>query len=197
MMLNSTITSSSILLLDLLANYEITDPTQSILAAKFRELYLSEPNAFEHYFNQGHFTGSAWVVSQDAKRVLLTHHRKLNRWLQLGGHADGNLDLRQVALREAEEESGLSGLNIESAIFDLDLHAIPAYGVEPAHWHYDVRFVVWAGVDEKFKVSSESHDLAWWPIDEVLCNAEGKTDASVQRMATKWRDRIKNLTISE
>jgi 8-oxo-dGTP pyrophosphatase MutT (NUDIX family) len=131
----------------------------------------------------GHFTGSAWLVSADGARVLLTHHRKLNRWLQLGGHADGDGDLSAVALREAEEESGLSGLVMEGGIYDLDRHLIPARGDEPAHWHYDVRFVVRAS-DETFQVSEESHSLAWISIADIA--ADVSADESMRRMALKW-----------
>ena len=134
----------------------------------------------------GHFTGSAWLVSADGERVLLTHHRKLGRWLQLGGHADGDGDLAAVARREAEEESGLSGLALEGGIFDLDRHLIPARGNEPAHWHYDVRFVVRAS-DENFKVSEESHSLAWKSIADIA--ADSFADESMRRMAAKWLGR--------
>ena len=131
----------------------------------------------------GHFTGSAWLVSADGARVLLTHHRKLNRWLQLGGHADGDGNLAAVALREAEEESGLPGLLLEGGVFDLDRHLIPARGNEPAHWHYDVRFVVRA-TDENFHVSDESNSLAWKSIAKIA--ADVSADESMRRMAMKW-----------
>ena len=132
----------------------------------------------------GHFTGSAWVVSADGQRVLLMHHRKLDRWLQLGGHADGDGDLAAVALREAQEESGLSGLVLEGSVFDLDRHFIPARGAEAGHWHYDVRYVVRASHDESFVVNEESHAMAWRPIDELA--ADPHADESLRRMAAKW-----------
>jgi 8-oxo-dGTP pyrophosphatase MutT (NUDIX family) len=150
----------------------------------YREFALSHADCFERACLPGHFTGSAWLVSADGRRTLLTHHRKLGRWLQLGGHADGDADLVRVALREAEEESGLRGLHIEPRIFDLDRHEIPARGNDPLHWHYDVRFVVHASADEKFSVSGESHDLAWREIADVA--ADETIDASVQRMARTW-----------
>lgn len=136
---------------------------------------------------EGHFTGSAWLVSADGERVLLTHHRKLGRWLQLGGHADGDMDLSQVALREAEEESGLTGLNVELGPFDLDRHRIPARAQEPEHWHYDVRYVVRAGANEAFEVSEESHALAWRSIREIA--DDPASDESLRRMASKWLQR--------
>jgi 8-oxo-dGTP pyrophosphatase MutT (NUDIX family) len=132
----------------------------------------------------GHFTGSAWLVSGDGERVLLTHHRKLRRWLQLGGHADGDSDLAAVALREAEEESGLPGLRVEPEIFDVDRHWIPERKHEPGHWHYDVRYVVGAGEHEAFSLSEESLELAWVSIRDLALAQE--TDESLQRMARKW-----------
>jgi 8-oxo-dGTP pyrophosphatase MutT (NUDIX family) len=135
----------------------------------------------------GHFTGSAWVVSGDGLRTLLMHHRKLDRWLQPGGHADGDTDLARVALREAEEETGLRDLVVEGGVFDLDRHAIPARGAEPGHWHYDVRFVVRATGSEAFVVNEEANALAWRGIADVAVDAH--VDVSVRRMARRWLGR--------
>lgn len=132
----------------------------------------------------GHFTGGAWLVDRDGRRVLLTHHRKLGRWLQLGGHADGDRDLAQVALREAEEESGLTGLSVEPELFDLDRHWIPERGDVPGHWHYDLRYVVRAGDNEDYVVSEESLDLAWREVASLL--DDPGSDESMRRMAAKW-----------
>ncbi|MEO7432578.1 MAG: NUDIX hydrolase [Dokdonella sp.] len=142
------------------------------------------PDAASRERKAGHLTGSAWLVSADGRHVLLTHHRKLGRWLQLGGHADGDTNLARVALREAEEESGLTDLVVNAALFDLDRHAIPARGDEPEHWHYDVRYVVRATGSEHFSVSGESHALAWRDIGELAVGTD--VDASLQRMARKW-----------
>lgn len=135
----------------------------------------------------GHFTASTWLVDRDGARVLLTHHRKLGRWLQLGGHADGDPDLARAALKEAHEESGLSGLSVEREIFDLDRHWIPEHKGVPAHWHYDVRYVVHAGGSEDFVVSDESHDLAWRGIATLADDEDA--DSSLRRMARKWLQR--------
>ena len=132
----------------------------------------------------GHFTASCWLVSGDGRRVLLTHHRKLRRWLQLGGHADGDEDLARVALKEAGEESGLAGLTIEPGIYDLDRHWIPEHKGVPGHWHYDVRFVVHAGDSEDFAVSDESLDLAWRDIAALAMDESA--DESLRRMAHQW-----------
>ncbi len=169
---------------DALAAYRAADPDAADIAAEFGRFLRSASTVFERAHLVGHFTGSAWLVSGDGTRVLLTHHRKLNAWLQLGGHADGDADLSRVALREAEEESGLSDLVVEPAIFDIDRHRIPARANEPEHWHYDVRFVVRATRGEAFVVGDESHDLAWRRVDALVDDAS--VDASVRRMARKW-----------
>ena len=159
-------------------------PQEAIVVEHFRQL-LAEPTlAFERERLAGHFTASAWLVSDDGTRALLTHHRKLDRWLQPGGHADGDVDLARVALKEAEEESGLRALALLPGLFDLDRHWIPEHKGVPAHWHYDVRFVVHAGSDERFVVSDESHALAWRDIAEIAGDAGA--DDSVRRMARKW-----------
>jgi 8-oxo-dGTP pyrophosphatase MutT (NUDIX family) len=149
----------------------------------FVSFMAETPHAFERHHLAAHFTGSAWLVSADGANVLLTHHRKLNRWLQLGGHADGDSDLAAVALREAEEESGLDGLVLVPGIFDIDRHIIPARQDVPEHWHYDVRYVVRAE-GEDFVVGDESHALAWRPIAPIADDPEA--DASLRRMARKW-----------
>jgi len=156
-------------------------------AHAFLEFLESASQVFERSHRSGHFTGSAWLVSADGERVLLTHHRKLGRWLQLGGHADGDRDLARVALREAEEESGLRDLVVEPRIFDLDRHLIPARGDEPAHWHYDVRYVVRATGSESFEVSEESLELAWRPVASIADDVQA--DESLRRMARRWLSR--------
>jgi len=167
-----------------LARYVARFPDEADCAALFHDFVTRHADAAQRELAHGHLTGSAWLVNADGTHVLLTHHRKLNRWLQLGGHADGDADLARVALREAEEESGLGDLVVEPASFDLDRHLIPAHGSEPAHWHYDTRFVVHAMGSEAFAVSDESHALAWRKIAEVARD-EG-IDESVRRMARKW-----------
>jgi len=116
----------------------------------------------------GHLTGSAWIVGPDRTRTLLTHHHKLDKWLQLGGHADGDPDLLAVALREAREESGLVNVRaVSGEVFDVDRHWIPARKTEPGHYHYDLRFMIEADPEEALVISSESKDLAWVEIARV------------------------------
>ena len=167
-----------------LDGYAARWPDELPTVALFRELLGDGEDPFRRERLAGHFTASCWLVDRSGTRVLLTHHRKLGLWLQLGGHADGERDLAVAAMQEAAEESGLSGLCLEPGIFDLDRHWIPEHKGVPAHWHYDVRYVVRAGSDEAYVVSEESHDLAWRAID-ALADDPG-ADASVRRMAGKW-----------
>lgn len=149
----------------------------------FAELLHDPQDPFLRERLAGHFTAGVWLVSADGQRILMTHHRKLGRWLQLGGHADGDRDMANVALKEAQEESGLPGLSVDAeSIFDLDRHWIPERKDVPGHWHYDVRYVVRAGEDENYVVGEESHDLAWRLITEVTHDP----DESMSRMAKKW-----------
>ncbi|WP_414717176.1 NUDIX hydrolase [Tahibacter sp.] len=167
--------------------YAIRHADEQETVAQFRDFMRTYADAAQRELAIGHLTGAAWLVSADGRRVLLTHHRKLQRWLQLGGHADGDADLVAVALREAEEESGLADLSIEREIFDLDRHWIPDHREVPGHWHYDLRYVVRCCGSEQFAVSEESLELAWRDIGAMIGSSD--YDESLQRMARKWRER--------
>lgn len=143
----------------------------------------TESNCFDRGLQIGHVTGSAWIVDNALTKALLTHHFKLDRWLQLGGHADGDPDILRVALREAREESGIENIRpLSEAIFDVDVHSIPARSGEPRHLHYDVRFLLEADADAPLIVSNESKDLAWIPLEDI---ARISTDQSIIRMTLK------------
>lgn len=147
------------------------------------QFVTTQPDCFERHLSMGHITGSAWIVDSDRSHVLLTHHRKLDRWLQLGGHSDGDPDTLAVSLREGREESGLESIRpVSEAIFDIDVHLIPARKSEPDHFHYDVRFLLEADRNLPLVISSESNDLAWVPLDEIATLAP---DASILRMLAK------------
>lgn len=164
--------------------YDLVWPQEKGVGSEFRALLDDAHDPFVRERLAGHYTASAWLVDAPGGRLLMTHHRKLDRWLQLGGHADGDRDLAAVALREAEEESGLIDLVVSPEIFDLDRHWIPGRGDVPGHWHYDVRYVVRATGSEAFAVSDESHALAWRDIAALL--EDPAIDPSIARMARKW-----------
>lgn len=158
-------------------------PEERATAAEFIRFVETEPDCLRRACRFGHLTGSAWIVDVPRRQALLVHHRKLGRWLQPGGHADGDGDLAAVARREAEEETGLRRLaQVGDGIFDLDRHLIPGRGDVPAHWHYDVRVLFEADPAEPLVVSDESHAVAWveWPRAVELNGEE-----SIRRMVRK------------
>ncbi|MBA3482022.1 MAG: NUDIX hydrolase [Pirellulales bacterium] len=160
-------------LLDLLDRYDARYPGEREISQRIRDLVSSNADCFDRTCRPGHVTASAWVVTESRERVLLVHHRKLDRWLQPGGHADGQTDVAAAALREANEETGLRRLRLSDDSpnplpLDLDVHIIPArYDadgnlVEDAHEHHDVRFLVIAEGDLTPQISDESHDVRWF-----------------------------------
>lgn len=170
-------------LLDLLFRHRPTDAERRS-HERLTAFVERRPDCFERSLLEGHVTGSAWLLDHGKEACLLTHHKKLGRWLQCGGHADGEPDVLQVALREAREESGIVGIvPLSTEIFDVDVHRIPPNGNEPEHFHYDVRFALIAPLGARFVVSDESHDLAWVRQTEI---DRFNTDESVRRLAAKW-----------
>jgi 8-oxo-dGTP pyrophosphatase MutT (NUDIX family) len=160
-------------------------PDEEPYRAQMLALLDSTPDCFLRTCFPAHFTGSALVVSADGSRALLHHHRKLDRWLQFGGHCDGDENVLRVALREAEEESGITGFITTSARpFDLDIHGIPAHGSEPAHFHYDIRYVLIAPENAAPVLSDESHELRWFTPDEMRALP---LDPGSHRLTAKWQ----------
>lgn len=140
----------------------------------------------------GHITASAWVLNAVGSHALLLHHAKLNRWLQPGGHLEpGDATVAAGALREAREESGLSGLHLVSeAIFDVDVHPIPARNEEPKHLHYDIRYLVRAD-SESVSLSAESRGFRWVPLADLQCD---DIDESIRRLARRSPSPLMQLT---
>ncbi|RVU86440.1 NUDIX domain-containing protein [Leucothrix sargassi] len=171
-------------LLQLLADYRVRYPSEAATVERLQQFVTDNADCFERHLLIGHVTGSAWVVNQAGTHTLLTHHKKLDRWLQLGGHADGESDILKAALKEVDEESGLATFEpVSDALFDIDIHAIPARGAEPEHFHYDVRFAVKAVGSDDYSVSDESHDLQWVDITKLDAYTD---EPSMLRMAEKW-----------
>lgn len=169
----------------LLSAYALRDAQTATLVSDFQSLLKDYGDrAFFRTQLPGHFTASTWLLSPTSQEVLLTHHRKLDMWVQLGGHCDGESDVTRVALKEAREESGIADIElIDSQLFDIDKHKIPARPNESEHFHYDLRFLARASHYD-FKVSSESKSLKWFRFDDPFFN--GNLDSSVRRMWLKW-----------
>lgn len=134
---------------------------------QFLEL-LKAADCFNRDHLPGHITGSAFIIDESRSFTLLTHHAKLNKWLQPGGHADGDENIFRVAMREAEEETGLKNFSLaHPGLFDIDIHPIPARKDFPEHLHYDIRILLQISREEKLIISEESHDLAWISLNEI------------------------------
>ena len=159
--------------------------TEAAMVSDGLSFIAGHPDCLSRSCASGHLTGSAWIVSPLRDRALLLHHRKLDRWLQPGGHADGDPDLAATARREAEEETGLASLKLVSPeIFDFDRHWIPARGEEAGHWHYDFRFLLEADPKAALIVSAESNQLRWFAWAEIEAVANG---GSLNRMVAKTK----------
>lgn len=153
------------------------------------EFIEANPIIFGKKNPNGHITGSAWVVNRQKNKVLLAHHKKLDKWLQVGGHSEENEDILDTALREAYEESGLTSLRtLSKCIFDIDIHLIPQYGADKPHYHYDIRFLLEADDNEKIDISNESKDVKWVPIDRV---DNFNNSDSIKRMVDKTKELVK------
>jgi 8-oxo-dGTP pyrophosphatase MutT (NUDIX family) len=159
--------TSRVELIEALRKYSTSFNEENNFIELFLDL-LKSPDAYQRTHLPGHITGSAFIVDQNREFTLLTHHAKLNKWLQPGGHADGDENVMRVALREAEEETGLKNFKlVTSEIFDLDIHLIPARKDFPEHYHYDIRFLFIASKDEPLVITEESHDLGWKKISDI------------------------------
>jgi len=171
-------------LLELLRDYRTRHPEEADCAERIAKLVAEHSDCFERSCLPGHITASAWIVDPTGDRALLTHHRKLDAWLQLGGHADGDTDVRRVALREAQEESGMTSFEVLAAglPIDVDVHEIPARPGEPAHEHHDIRFLLRAQPNQRLVISNESKDLRWFDRTELEPLLR---DESIGRMARK------------
>lgn len=157
---------------------------------RLRELYLDHlaayPRAMERANHPDHLTASALVVSADGEQVALTLHRRLGRWLQTGGHCEmGDVNLASAAAREATEESGIEGLQIDPVPVLLSRHEVPCGPQRPAH-HLDVQYVAVAPPDATLVISEESSDLAWFDV-----GALPETDDSVRALVRSCVARLR------
>ncbi|MCY4516440.1 MAG: NUDIX hydrolase [Acidimicrobiaceae bacterium] len=159
------------------------DRTQSIHRRRLIDFAARHPDALHRTCEVGHLTASAWVVNHDATRGLVLLHRKIGRWLQPGGHADGEGALASVALREATEETGIDGLEVWTDPIDVDVHLfVNRRRTEPDHLHFDVRFLVRAPQHATPSGNHESEGLRWISRRELTDPGLG-LDASTRRLA--------------
>jgi 8-oxo-dGTP pyrophosphatase MutT (NUDIX family) len=164
------------------SDYQTSYTDEALFIPRFLEL-LKQTNCFDRTHLPGHITGSAWIVDPSNTQALLVHHAKLNKWVQPGGHADGDENILQVALREAEEETGLKKLRVvNDTPFDVDIHLIPKRADFPEHFHFDIRYLLEASMSDQIIVSNESHDVKWITLDTL---EDYNPERSVIRMKIK------------
>jgi len=172
----------------LLQNYNSIYPEENASKERMLEFLHKNQNSLvsaSPHDVAGHFTASAFLLNNDQTKFLLMHHKKLNKWLQLGGHCDGDSDILAAAIREAKEESGINEIEIISdKIFDIDIHYIPQRHNEPEHYHYDVRFLLKTINNDNFIKNNESHELKWFNFSDYP-QLGVKLERSVTRMIEK------------
>lgn len=155
---------------------------------RFRELLKNSAQPFDRGNFPGHVTGSAVILTSDYEQMLLTHHRKLDLWIQLGGHLEKDATVAEGAMREAREESGLKNIRFHSwskesiLPFDVDIHTIPANAKEPAHEHFDVRYLFVTDTPDQILVSEESNSLQWFSVGDLLKKEQSR---AMQRQLQK------------
>ena len=182
-------------LLQLLDRYHDRHPDEVATIDRIRTLLNDFDRCFHRDCFPGHITSSAWIVSRETRAALLTHHRKLGRWLQLGGHADGETDVLVSAIREAEEESGMRDFQVLPGagvceILDVDVHDIPARGDEPLHQHHDIRFLFEVSDQQPILFqASESKEVRWFSAEEIAADFNEESLVRMARKAVDWLSR--------
>lgn len=170
-----------LILITQIEQYQAYDQGEEEMRLRFLEL-LNDPQCFLRSRLAGHLTASAWVLNHDQSHVLLMHHKKLDKWLQPGGHCDGDENVFRVAQKEVQEETGLNIKSSEGPIFDLDIHHIPERKGVPAHEHYDIRFQFVASKGSTIQKNDESNDLQWVELNDLRIYT---TEVSILRMLAK------------
>lgn len=173
-------------LLKLLHTYQPDSEEQEQILQRMIDFAGRESSCLERSCVEGHFTASALVLSPDNSEVALIRHLKLGKWLQPGGHADGDPDLKSVAKREVWEETGLAEVRDQNPhILDLDIHQIPQYGDTAAHLHYDVRYCFISETVE-LRSNGESLEIRWVPRSDI---PQYTKEASILRLIKKTQSK--------
>ena len=161
------------------------DPAQEALRQSYLGFLAAREDACERSCVAGHLTASTVVLDASGEQVLLTLHPRVGRWLQLGGHCEPeDFSLAEAALREATEESGISGLALDPEPLHLDVHPVTCSLGVPTR-HFDVRFVARAPEGAQPVASDESEDLRWWPVRELPPGTEDLTELIAAALETK------------
>jgi len=177
--LSATLTLEQEILLAELDIYRGVDVAEEAHRKFIRKHVASTPQWWHRDTMPGHVTASSFVVTPDFQWMLLHHHRKLDRWLQFGGHDDGEQHPAKAVLRELAEESGLQDFSFygNPVIFDLDVHTIPARASMPEHKHLDVRYLFVATIEQELQpAAGESRILRWTRLEDsaaLLMDAGG------------------------
>jgi 8-oxo-dGTP pyrophosphatase MutT (NUDIX family) len=168
---------------DKLHIYRSKHPSELVTVGACLKLLEEAPECFRRDAFPGHFTASAWTIARASRSTLLVHHAKLGKWVQPGGHADGEQNLFLAAKRELEEETGIEALPVLGGdIFDIDIHTIPSVGEEGTHKHYDVRFLFAVHERLPLRVSDESIDVNWVELNDL---EQYTQEESILRMRRK------------
>ncbi len=167
-------------LLEQLLTYRAADSIEEANVARVVKLLTTAPEPFSRSkFEPGHITASCYIVDGEG-RLLLHHHKRLQRWLQMGGHVDGSEQPIEAARREGWEESGLEDLVIDEEILDVDVHPIPASKGDPLHHHFDVRYVARTASPLSITIKAdESNELAWFTMERAATMMDAPESARV------------------
>lgn len=171
---------------EMLKKYESIYPEESVFKEKMLDFLKACDDCFYRSCRVGHFTASAFLLNKDMTHVCLMHHAKLDKWMQLGGHCDGDPDILGVAIKEAQEESGITKIKpISPDIFDIDIHLIPPTSKDEAHYHFDIRFLLHAYEGDVLIKNHESKDLRWVQKGDI------DVPQNVLRMFEKYQKRMR------
>lgn len=169
-------------LLEFIASFKCVYESERLIKKRFIAFVQKNADCFERHLESGHITASAFILDPEKNKILLLHHKKLNKWLQPGGHCDGDKDTLSVAIKEVFEETGLVIENQDQAIFDLDIHTIPANKGIPEHEHFDVRYLLLADSKIPLIQNHETNQLKWVDLSEL---ENYTTEESLNRMKNK------------